>query len=215
MEHVKSVRRPQQKRSIQTKETILEVSKNLFSGKGYYNTTTNEIAKTAGISIGSLYSYFPDKDAILAELLERSNQNHFSGIFEVLETEHDALLYQAEPRIWLSDLVNRLIQLHEAEKEFLRELNVLYFAKPEVRAMKDSQSEKVRLATFEYIRQYQKELPYEDLEALSAVIVDFVTALVDRIVFKELNVEKERVLDVGIDALCRMIWKGRETDYVL
>ena len=143
MENKKSVRRPQQKRSIQMKETILEVSKSLFCENGYYNTTTNEIAKTAGISIGSLYSYFPDKDAILTELLERSNQYHFSNVFEKLRPESSAQLYLKEPKKWLYDLVNTLIQLHEAEKDFLRELNVLYFAKPEVKAIKDSQSEKV------------------------------------------------------------------------
>ena len=45
MENKKSVRRPQQKRSIQMKETILEVSKSLFCENGYYNTTTNEIGR--------------------------------------------------------------------------------------------------------------------------------------------------------------------------
>lgn len=207
MENKKSVRRPQQKRSIQMKETILEVSKSLFCENGYYNTTTNEIAKTAGISIGSLYSYFPDKDAILTELLERSNQYHFSNVFEKLRPESSAQLYLKEPKKWLYDLVNTLIQLHEAEKDFLRELNVLYFAKPEVKAIKDSQSEKVQMATYEYIRLYQSELPYEDLEAVSVVIVDFITALVDQIIFKEARLEKERLLNAGIEALYRIISK--------
>lgn len=207
MENGKSVRRPQQKRSIHMKETILAASKTLFCANGYYNTTTNEIAKSAGISIGSLYSYFPDKDAILAELLERSNQYHFSNVFEKLRTETSAQLYQNEPKKWLYNLVNNLIQLHEAEKDFLRELNVLYFAKPEVMAMKDSQSEKVRIATYEYIQQYQNELPYEDLEAISVVIMDFITALVDRIVFKESNMGKERILSAGIDTLYQIIHK--------
>ena len=202
MENKKSVRRPQQKRSIQMKETILEVSKSLFCENGYYNTTTNEIAKTAG-----LYSYFPDKDAILTELLERSNQYHFSNVFEKLRPESSAQLYLKEPKKWLYDLVNTLIQLHEAEKDFLRELNVLYFAKPEVKAIKDSQSEKVQMATYEYIRRYQSELPYEDLEAVSVVIVDFITALVDRIIFKEARLEKERLLNAGIEALYRIISK--------
>ena len=57
------------------------------------------------------------------------------------------------------------------------------------------------MATYEYIRLYQSELPYEDLEAVSVVIVDFITALVDRIIFKEARLEKERLLNVGIEAL--------------
>ena len=140
-------------------------------------------------------------------MLERSNQYHFSNVFEKLRPESSAQLYLKEPKKWLYDLVNTLIQLHEAEKDFLRELNVLYFAKPEVKAIKDSQSEKVQMATYEYIRRYQSELPYEDLEAVSVVIVDFITALVDQIIFKEARLEKERLLNAGIEALYRIISK--------
>ena len=63
------------------------------------------------------------------------------------------------------------------------------------------------MATCEYIRLYQSELPYEDLEAVSVVIVDFITALVDRIIFKEARLEKERLLNAGIEALYRIISK--------
>ena len=140
-------------------------------------------------------------------LWSSDNQYHFSNVFEKLRPESSAQLYLKEPKKWLYDLVNTLIQLHEAEKDFLRELNVLYFAKPEVKAIKDSQSEKVQMATYEYIRLYQSELPYEDLEAVSVVIVDFITALVDRIIFKEARLEKERLLNAGIEALYRIISK--------
>jgi AcrR family transcriptional regulator len=42
-----------------------------FAEVGYENATTNAIAERAGISIGSLYRYFPDKDAVLRALAER------------------------------------------------------------------------------------------------------------------------------------------------
>ena len=72
MDNEKTVRQPKQKRSIQMKEKILSAAMQLICDMGFFETTTNEIAKAAGISIGSLYSYFSDKDTILAELLERS-----------------------------------------------------------------------------------------------------------------------------------------------
>jgi hypothetical protein len=50
---------------------ILEASAQVFTSLGYVRTTTNRIAERAGISIGSLYQYFPNKDAILVALLER------------------------------------------------------------------------------------------------------------------------------------------------
>ncbi|WP_032801709.1 TetR/AcrR family transcriptional regulator, partial [Streptococcus sobrinus] len=52
----KKVRSPRQERSIEKREKILKTAKDLFSEKVYFNVTTNEIAKTAGLSVGTLYS---------------------------------------------------------------------------------------------------------------------------------------------------------------
>lgn len=50
---------------------IVNAAAHVFAEMGYAAGTTNAIALEAGVSIGSLYSYFPDKDAILAELVQR------------------------------------------------------------------------------------------------------------------------------------------------
>jgi AcrR family transcriptional regulator len=201
MDNGKSVsRNPQQKRSTQRKEDILEVAMSLFASKGFYSTTTNEIAKTAKISIGNLYFYFPDKNTILTELLERYNQ-HFLSVYDEINTKENVRLYQSDKKKWLYHLVNNLIDLHESAKDFSRELNVLYYARPEVAAIVDAQTEKVRLATLDGLLQHKEDIQSEDMEALSVVIVDYISALVDRIVFKENMVDKERTLSAGIEVL--------------
>ncbi|MGN6714742.1 TetR/AcrR family transcriptional regulator [Anaerocolumna jejuensis] len=195
-----SSRNPQQKRSVQRKEDILDVAMFLFSSKGFYNTTTNEIAKTAKISIGNLYFYFPDKDTILMELLKRYNQ-HFLSVYDDINTAENVRLYQSDKKKWLYNLIDNLIVLHESTKNFSRELNVLYYARPEVAALVDAQSEKVRLATLDGLVQHKEDLQSEDMEALSVVIVDYISALVDRIVFKDNIVDKQRILSAGIEVL--------------
>lgn len=65
-----SRRNPVQARSKRTVERILDAAAHVFGERGYA-ATTNQIAERAGLSIGSLYQYFPDKDAILAALYER------------------------------------------------------------------------------------------------------------------------------------------------
>ncbi len=62
---------PQQPRSQQRVEQILDVAAELFVEVGYEAATTNAIAERAGISIGSLYRYFPDKVAILNAIARR------------------------------------------------------------------------------------------------------------------------------------------------
>ena len=64
-------RKPRQVRAELTRDRILTAAAHVFSEHGYAAGTTNRIAEQARVSIGSLYQYFPNKDAILAELLVR------------------------------------------------------------------------------------------------------------------------------------------------
>ncbi|WP_435245787.1 TetR/AcrR family transcriptional regulator [Streptomyces sp. NRRL F-5630] len=64
-------RKPTQVRAALTRERILTAAAHVFGEYGYAAGTTNRIAEHARMSIGSLYQYFPNKDAILAELLVR------------------------------------------------------------------------------------------------------------------------------------------------
>lgn len=64
-------RKPRQVRAELTRERILTAAAHVFAEHGYAAGTTNRIAEHARISIGSLYQYFPNKDAILAELVVR------------------------------------------------------------------------------------------------------------------------------------------------
>lgn len=61
----KALHPPKQQRSIEKREHIKKTALDLFSTKGYHKTTTNEIAKQAGIPVGSFYTYFQDKTALL------------------------------------------------------------------------------------------------------------------------------------------------------
>lgn len=64
------VREPQQERSIEKKNKIIEAGYELFSETGYYGTNTQEIAKRAGVSTGIVYGYFEDKRDILICVLK-------------------------------------------------------------------------------------------------------------------------------------------------
>jgi len=67
-------RKPRQERARETVEAILVAATHILVRKGYTRTTTNEIARTAGVSVGSLHQYFPSKDAIAVELLRRNRE---------------------------------------------------------------------------------------------------------------------------------------------
>ncbi|KOU00661.1 TetR family transcriptional regulator [Streptomyces sp. NRRL F-5755] len=64
-------KQPRQARAEATRQRILTAAAHVFAEYGYAAGTTNRIAARARVSIGSLYQYYPNKDAILAELLIR------------------------------------------------------------------------------------------------------------------------------------------------
>ena len=61
------IRMPTQKRSIEKRNKIIEKGFELMCEKGFYNTTTTDIAEYAGVSIGIIYQYFNDKKDIFLE----------------------------------------------------------------------------------------------------------------------------------------------------
>lgn len=88
---------PSQPRSAHTVEAILEGAAHILEQRGLHGYTTNAIAARAGVSIGSLYQYFPTKEAVTVALIER----------ERTELVRDALqaLAQADRRAALQQLI--------------------------------------------------------------------------------------------------------------
>ncbi|MCA9912956.1 MAG: TetR/AcrR family transcriptional regulator, partial [Anaerolineae bacterium] len=64
-------RMPQQERSRRRYQHILDTAAKLFAEEGIASVTTNHIAAAAEVSIGSLYQFFPNKEALLEALTER------------------------------------------------------------------------------------------------------------------------------------------------
>jgi AcrR family transcriptional regulator len=68
----RAVRTPKQRRGQETREAILRAAESLFERRGYDEVTTTDIAREAGVAVGSVYAYFPDKPTILCEVFDRS-----------------------------------------------------------------------------------------------------------------------------------------------
>lgn len=94
-------RKPQQRRAHQTVEAILDAVVRILRREGFDAITTNHIAEVAGVSIGSVYQYFPDKRAIFIALHRR----HVEEIDRVIQT---ALVEHAAGS--LEDLIRALVE---------------------------------------------------------------------------------------------------------
>lgn len=104
---------PSQPRSAHTIEAILEGAAHILEQRGLDGYTTNAIAERAGVSIGSLYQYFPTKDAVTVALIERERAD--------LVQEASAVLAQPERRLALRQLIEVAVR-HQLRRPVLATL---------------------------------------------------------------------------------------------
>jgi AcrR family transcriptional regulator len=71
---------PKQTRSRAIVESIVEAGRRILEAEGPGALTTNHIAERAGVSIGSLYRYFPNKEAVIAAICETETRRDVSEI---------------------------------------------------------------------------------------------------------------------------------------
>jgi AcrR family transcriptional regulator len=83
---------PEQDRSRATVDAIVDAAARILVRHGYDAFTTNRVAEKAGVSIGSLYQYFPNKDALLGELMRRHTLAIEDGIEAMAERARGAPL---------------------------------------------------------------------------------------------------------------------------
>ena len=110
-------KRPRQQRSRETVEAILTAGARLFGELGFGGASTNRIAEAAGVSIGSLYEYFPNKGAILVALAERR-------LDEMMREVQEELTAATEDEASLEELLRRfvvtMLAAHEREPDLHR-----------------------------------------------------------------------------------------------
>jgi AcrR family transcriptional regulator len=106
-----------QERSRLTVEALLEATARVLMKDGYDRASTNKIAAVAGVSIGSLYQYFPSKEALVAAVIDRH-------MHEMMQAVRDALAKVATRPIEVAarELVSVMLDAHRVNPKLHRVL---------------------------------------------------------------------------------------------
>jgi AcrR family transcriptional regulator len=94
---------PTQQRALQTIETIFQATAQILETEGEAALSTNKVAQKAGFSIGTLYQYFPSKEAILLAMVNRERRRVMDQLEALL---HQAELTRPEPEVLLRQFIH-------------------------------------------------------------------------------------------------------------
>ena len=114
-----SVRIPTQKRSVDKKNKIIKKGFELMCEKGYFNTTTNDIADYCGVSTGIIYQYFNDKKDIFIEGVKCYSSDIMYPMIHILETEKIEI---KDFKTLICSVIDQYIHSHNISKRAHEEL---------------------------------------------------------------------------------------------
>lgn len=166
-----TVRKPKQGRSKATVAAIIEAAARILAEKGWAGFNTNAVAARAGVSIGSLYEYFPDKQALVDEIAS----DHLTRGEALLASAAAGVSGADDPAALVDALVQGLVDLHRDDPRLHRVLSSEVPLSPDIRA----RVETLRHGAIAFIGQALD--PHVDRPGVAAqLLVDTADAVIHR-----------------------------------
>jgi AcrR family transcriptional regulator len=195
-------KQPRQRRSRATVDAIVEAAARVFAEQGYAGGSTNRIAETAGVGIGSLYEYFPNKASILVAVAERHIDQMMADVDEALATaEAQGPSLEALVR----GFVLAMLEVHERDPE----LNHVVFAEaphpPELHACVLQMEEKLAHRV-EALLRASREVALDDPDTAAHLVVQTTEALTHRYAHQGIHdLSRERFVEEAVLLLTRYL----------
>ena len=188
-----------QERSRLTVEALIEATARILTKDGYDRASTNRIAEAAGVSIGSLYQYFPSKEALVAGVIDR----HTQGVLQVVR---NALLKVAMRPIEEAarELVRVMIDAHRVNPKLHR---VLAEQVPRVGRLDNIQAidREAYALVRAYLEAHRDELGTVDTDMAAFVCVTSVEALTHAAVMHRREVLSDERANAFVDEVTALI----------
>lgn len=158
-------RTPRQDRSRATVDAILHAGAQVFREAGFERASTNLIARVAGVSVGSLYQYFPDKEAIARALVERVETEMMARMEEIVARD------DGDASATIAGLIDAVIAVHEHQPDLVR----VMLATPGL--IDDARLPEAIVMVRALLERHRGAVDVEDLDAAAWVLVQAIDAL--------------------------------------
>jgi AcrR family transcriptional regulator len=199
---------PTQARAKHTVDAILRAAAHILRTSGYEACTTNAVAKKAGVSIGSLYQYFPSKEALVAALAEAHADQAYALLLEsVQQAATQAHSIEATVRHY----IRAMIGLHHVDPKLHRVLTErvprLGGGVELVRRLSERAAALVRA----WLESQQRHFRPLDLEVATFVLVTSVEAVTHLVVLQPpSSLRGERLIDEVSELVLRYLGVQRK-----
>jgi AcrR family transcriptional regulator len=188
-----------QERSRSTVDALLHATARILVKEGYDRASTNKIAAVAGVSIGSLYQYFPSKEALVAAVIERHTQ-------ELSQVVVNALLkVSARPiEIGARELIAAAIEAHRVDPELHR---VLAEQVPRIGRLEniDAVERNGRALIRGYLEAHRSEIDLADLDLAAFILATTVEALTHSAVLRRPDVLADEKAARFVDEVTQLV----------
>ncbi len=200
----KKTRIPTQKRALEKYNKIIDAAYKLFNEKGYYNTTTADISKEAGVATGSVYAYFNDKKEIYIKVIEKINDNFNYPTRTFWQENTDKGFDNPET---VKDLFKLFIKMvmgyHDFSKIFHDEMNALALLDEDIAKVVNDQLDNRVIRTREVFEALS--IPTKSKED-EEIFIYYVLLLIDDVCHKILYGDDVINVDLYIDKCVSMIY---------
>lgn len=188
-----------QERSRATVDALVEATARILVKEGFDKASTNRIAEVAGVSVGSLYQYFPGKEALVAAVIER----HQREIIQTVRGELADILDQPVEKA-VRKLVAIAVKAHRVDP---RLHGVLAEQIPRVGKLeKLARFNEENYALFrEYLERHRSEIRPLDLDLASYICVTAVEALTHNAVLNPSKPLSDKAMQALIDEGARLV----------
>lgn len=203
----KMVRRPlikprkvaSQERSRATVEALIEATARILVRDGFEKASTNRIAELAGVSVGSLYQYFPGKESLVAAVIERHQQEIMQTVRDELAGVLDMPVEQA-----VRKLVAIAVKAHRVDPKLHRVLAEQIPRVGKLEKVASFNSENYALFRT-YLESHRDELAVDDLELASFVCVTSIEALTHNAVLHHSRMLSDEAMEALTEEGARLV----------
>jgi len=199
---------PVQKRSIETREKILNAAWELFAEKGYFKTNTHDLADRAGVATGSFYGYFNNKKEVVIELIRRFHDEAFEKAFNNfrLQIGDNVTDNIDQGRKLVRLIIQSLKESHAINPMLHREATALILLDEDVKKIKSEDDNKTIAFLITLLQQYKQFIRVDDIEAAAILLFRISDEIIHRIMINKEEIEEERLLGELEDMICSYLF---------